>query len=120
MKPILLVDFDGVLHSYTSGWLGPANIPDAPVDGAEEFLRQATDHFDVQIYSSRTRQLGGVKAMEEWCQKHFGKLLTSLVSFPEQKPAAFLTIDDRCVCFNGSFPDPRKLIDFKPWNKSKV
>jgi hypothetical protein len=32
-KPILCLDFDGVLHSYTSGWKGAAVIPDPPVPG---------------------------------------------------------------------------------------
>ncbi len=119
-KPILLVDFDGVIHSYESGWKGADVIPDPPVVGADIFLRKASDHFYVNIYSSRTRQEGGLNAMKDWCKKYFGQELTDKLFFPEQKPAAFLTIDDRCVCFDGAFPNPRKLLDFKPWNKIKV
>ena len=29
-KPILCLDFDGVVHSYTSGWKGADVIPDPP------------------------------------------------------------------------------------------
>ena len=39
------------------------------------------------------------------------------IKFPTKKPAAFLTIDDRAVCFKGEWPDPEKLLEFKPWNK---
>jgi len=59
-KPILCVDFDGVIHSYTSGWKGAAMIPDAPVPGALQWLRKASEWWDVQIYSSRTSQAGGI------------------------------------------------------------
>lgn len=31
--PILCLDFDGVCHSYTSGWKGAAVIPDPAVPG---------------------------------------------------------------------------------------
>ncbi len=119
-KPILLVDFDGVIHSYKSGWKGADVISDPPVFGADVFLRNALDHFYVNIYSSRTRQEGGLDAMKDWCREYFGQELTDQLLFPEQKPAAFLTIDDRCVCFNGSFPDPHDLLKFKPWNKRGV
>ena len=37
-KPILCLDFDGVIHSYSSGWKGAAVIPDPPVDGAMRFI----------------------------------------------------------------------------------
>src|SRR5882672_3079773 len=37
-KPILCLDFDGVLHSYSSGWKGADVIPDAPTPGMAAFL----------------------------------------------------------------------------------
>lgn len=36
--PTLVVDFDGVLHAYESPWTSPWTIPDAPVEGAIEWL----------------------------------------------------------------------------------
>jgi len=43
MKPILCVDFDGVIHSYTSKWVDEATIPDPPVPGALRWLWKATE-----------------------------------------------------------------------------
>ena len=119
-KPILLVDFDGVIHSYTSGWQGAGTVADDPVPGAIDFLRTALDHFHVNIYSSRTQQFEGEDAMRNWCRKWFGDEITGKLYFPNKKPAAFLTIDDRCICFQGTFPDPKELLSFKPWNKRDI
>jgi len=69
-RPILCLDFDGVLHSYESGWKGAAEIPDLPVDGAIAFLLQAMGRFTVCIYSSRSHQWGGKRAMRRWLQNH--------------------------------------------------
>lgn len=68
--PILCLDFDGVLHSYTSGWKGAGTIPDAPVDGAISFLINATLSFEVAIFSSRSKSLAGRWAMKRWVRKH--------------------------------------------------
>lgn len=69
-KPILCLDFDGVIHSYKSGWKGAANIPDPPVEGALEFIVTALDHFTVAIHSSRSHQWGGRRAMKRWLKRH--------------------------------------------------
>lgn len=69
-KPILCLDFDGVIHSYTSGWKGPRTIPDDPVPGAIEFLVEALQHFRVAIYSSRSHYWFGRRAMKKWLEYH--------------------------------------------------
>jgi hypothetical protein len=126
-KPILCLDFDGVLHSYTSGWQGAANITDPPVEGAMRFIWDATDHFRVAIYSSRSGQKGGIRAMKEWLESYFRQYWAadhttcldklSDIEWPTEKPAAFVTIDDRAIQFDGRWPDIQSLLDFKPWNK---
>jgi hypothetical protein len=71
MKPILCLDFDGVLHSYTSGWKGARLIPDPPVPGALEFVATAPVRFRVHILSSRPHQWGGRRAMKRWLRGHY-------------------------------------------------
>ena len=39
------------------------------------------------------------------------------LSFPTQKPAAHITIDDRAICFDGTWPELHAIENFKPWNK---
>jgi len=126
-KPILCLDFDGVLHSYSTGWKGATEIPDPPTDGAMEWLKELLeeDYFDVQIYSSRSRYEGGIQAMRKWLIDNFEAVGISdgkayKLKFPTEKPPAFLQIDDRCICFNGEFPTFEEMKNFKPWNKRGI
>lgn len=73
-KPILCLDFDGVIHSYTSGWKGARVIPDSPVEGALEFIIEATKSFEVHIFSSRSNYWRGRSAMQKWLRKHLKAL----------------------------------------------
>lgn len=134
-KPILCVDFDGVIHSYTSGWKGATVISDPAVKGALRWLWKATEWFDVQVYSSRSKDFEALKAMQTWmmdqsteefghdhpmaCITHTPAGPTYPIIFAHEKPAAFLTIDDRAICFEGDWDDldPADLLHFKPWNK---
>jgi hypothetical protein len=124
-KPILCVDFDGVIHSYTSKWVDETTIPDPPTKGALQWLWKANEWFDVQIYSSRSKSEAGVSAMKawmrEWATKEFGfshPMTLVPFKFPNQKPPAFLTIDDRALVFEGEWEwNPADLLGFKPWNK---
>lgn len=126
-KPILCLDFDGVIHSYTSGWKGADVVADPPVAGAFDFIRDAAEHFSVQVYSSRSKDPDGIEAMRAWFRQwddadydqelHSDGILSFIDAFPHQKPAAFLTIDDRALTFNGEWPDIGMMRAFKPWNK---
>lgn len=130
-KPILCLDFDGVLHSYVSGWKGADVVADPPVPGWLDFLRAAVERFDVQVFSSRSNQDGGIDAMQAWLRVWAleeakqnrslrpAALLAVLdrIKWPLEKPAAMVTIDDRAITFSGRWPDVDWLLDFKPWNK---
>lgn len=130
-KPILCVDFDGVIHSYTSGWKGAEVIPDPPVPGALKWLWECVPFFNVNVYSSRSKDEVARIAMHYWMCSHSAEEFgihhpmagrqqgPYPISFAHEKPAAFLTIDDRALCFKGKFDalDPAKLLMFKPWNK---
>jgi hypothetical protein len=125
-KLLLCVDFDGVIHSYTSPWRGPEIIPDPPVPGALRWLEQAIEHFRIVIYSSRSKTPEGISAMRAWLEDRgndqapdLGFTLVNGIEFAHEKPAAFLTIDDRAICFDGDWSklDPEKLREFKPWNR---
>lgn len=143
-KPILSVDFDGVIHSYKSGWKGAHVIPDGPVPGAIAWLLSMLDAgFDVAIFSSRSKNPFGRFAMMRWLRseiaKHWeeGSSSPSFVececwgdaaavwrrfSWPWFKPPALMTIDDRALTFNGDWSDPAYSAEairaFKPWNKT--
>lgn len=134
MKPILCLDFDGVMHSYTSGWQGADVVSDPPVEGLFEFLASAMEHFKVVVYSSRSKQSGGVEAMSSWLASHYTRFMSEVhdsgvvdpeafeidlseIEFAHEKPPAFLTIDDRAICFDGTWPHVEYLRNFKPWNK---
>jgi hypothetical protein len=130
-KPILCVDFDGVVHSYTSGWKGATVIPDPPVAGSLQWLWKATEFWDVQIYSSRSKDSAAVAAMKAWMINHAALVFDGEdhpmrnggggypIGFVHEKPSAFLTIDDRAICFEGDWSelDAADLLNFKPWNK---
>lgn len=135
-NPIICVDFDGVINSYKSGWTGVSDLPDEPVHGAIEWLMQhlpvpdsicAMAHPyegpEVQIYSSRSKSWFGRRAMKRWLVKHGlhpAYIADNILKFPSKKPAAFLTIDDRAICFNGRFPTAQEMLAFKPWHKLKL
>lgn len=127
-RPTIAVDFDGVLHSYTSGWRGAHTIPDPPVDGAIEWLWCLAQNHDVVIVSSRARTWRGRRAIRRWIRLHAGALWSGdgwrrgtvlrRVRITATKVPAVVYLDDRALRFEGAFPSPDELrLAGIPWMK---
>lgn len=129
-KPILCLDFDGVIHSYSSGWQGADIIPDPPVPGAVTFIARAVEKFTVSVFSSRSCQHMGIEAMRFWLKLQFYREMEAgdadpvlaQIEWSTEKPPALVTIDDRALTFTGQWTDYDldNLAAFQPWNKQPV
>ena len=129
--PVICIDFDGVLNSFKSGWRGARYIPDPPVEGAIEWIRNLlafTDNegngsmypkFRIAIYSGRSRFILGRRAMKKWLMKYgLSRREIRLIVFPLMKPVdLYVQIDDRAITFTGIFPTVEEIKNFKPWHK---
>lgn len=115
MNKTIVFDFDGVIHSYTSGWQGIDVIPDPPVPGIKESIAEIrAAGYEVVVVSARTATVDGIYAIGKWMEKHG----IEYDSVSTEKPPALVYIDDRAICFDGK---PEKLLNqiqnFKPWYK---
>ena len=99
-KPTISVDFDGVLHSYKSGWKGARNIPDDPVPGAIEWLCSMLMRYQIAISSARSSQFGGRRAMKQWVREHAARLFLRL-----EGDEWLALIDSTGYCSHGTEPD---------------
>ena len=115
---ILCIDFDGVIHQYSDGWKGVDNIYDPPVVGSIGWIiRMVIDErFEVAIYSARSKHEEGITAMKAWLRKwELPAATLDKISFPTQKPPAWITIDDRCFQFRGQCPNVEYLLKDQAW-----
>lgn len=119
--PIVAFDFDGVIHSYSSGWKGATEISDPPVPGIKEAIEALkANGFKVIIHSSRCGHDGGRVAIFKWLRAYGMADLFELDEVTDSKPPAIVTVDDRCICFDGK-PETllEKVRDFTPWYRRR-
>lgn len=112
-KPRVLVDFDGVINSYRSGWKGDEVIPDPPVTGMREAIKSLREQgFEVVVCSSRAMTKPGHDAIHCYLKKN-GIEVDGITS---EKTPSVAIVDDRAICFDG---DAEGLVDkvknLKPW-----
>lgn len=118
MARTVVFDFDGVIHSYTSGWKGETNIPDPPVPGIQEALKEIHDAgYEVVVVSTRCKTVLGRMAIENWLDMY--GMTQEVDKVCKEKPPAIAYIDDRAICFDGH-PETllKKIQNFQPWYKT--
>lgn len=119
-KYTIAIDFDGVIHSYTSGWHGHDTALDPPVPGAAEFLAQALERgYDVAVCSTRAETVEGRIAIRDYLLNMIPAYLERRIRVEAGKPKALVYIDDRGWRFDGTFPSLDDVDLFTPWNKVK-
>ena len=120
-KKTICIDFDGVIHSYERGWQ-EGELYGTVTEGFFEWANEAQKKFNLVIYSSRSSNLEMIKKMKNWLLEQFLKQTGLEMEIPkwqfaEKKPPAWITIDDRCICFEGSWAalelQPNMIEDFK-------
>ncbi len=116
-KKTVVFDFDGVIHSYTSGWKGTTCIPDPPVDGIAQAIDQIrAAGYEVVVVSTRCANPLGVSAIATYLRDN-GITVDKITA---EKPPAIVYIDDRAICFNGEADTLLNQIrGFKPWHQKK-
>ncbi len=115
MKQTIILDFDGVIHSYTSGWKGATIIPDPPTPGAKEAIATLRQKYEVVVVSSRCHQEGGLDAVQAYLDLHG----IEVDQVTNDKPPHIVVVDDRALRFEGDWNAVLAGIPAAsvPWNK---
>jgi hypothetical protein len=95
----ICLDFDGVIHSYRSGWKGESNIPDPPIHGVREAISHLRKRYRVVIHSSRSATEEGCDAIRKWLARHDIEVDDVCM----HKPPALVYVDDRAIPFTGDW-----------------
>jgi hypothetical protein len=101
LRQTVCLDFDGVVHSYVSGWAGETVIPDPPIHRCGEAIARLRRSFRVVIHSPRCRTEAGREAIQNWLRQHN----IEVDEICEHKPPAMVYLDDRAIRFTGDWDD---------------
>lgn len=114
-KQTVILDFDGVVHSYASGWKGASVVADPPTPGAAVAILALRKEYRVVIVSSRCHQEGGIAAIKAWLILH-GIEVDEVTA---NKPPHIVVVDDRAFRFEGDWGAVINGIPAaaQPWNK---
>jgi hypothetical protein len=93
------LDFDGVIHSYRSGWQGESTIADPPIHGVDQAIAALRRRYRVVVFSTRNATREGRDAVAAWLKRH----QIEVDEICEHKPPAHVYIDDRAIPFSGDW-----------------
>jgi len=112
-KKTVVFDFDGVIHSYKSGWQGAENIPDPPVAGIRETIASLRSNgYEVAVVSTRCATSDGMEAVKRYLIQN--EIFVDKVC--KEKPPAIVYVDDRAICFRGNVNNLiNDINNFKSW-----
>lgn len=115
--PTVVFDFDGVIHSYVSGWQGVENTPDPVVPGIKEAIEQIRERgYRIIVVSTRCASTTGMEAVRKYLKDN--KIYADDVM--AEKPHALCYVDDRAICFRG---EAELLVEqvtgFKSWTEGE-
>jgi hypothetical protein len=117
-KGAVALDFDGVINSYKSNFVAVDVIPDPPVDGALDAIRDYLDFgLTVYIYSTRNEWPEGRQAIHDWLIEHgLEEDRVNDLQIVSGKPIAKIYVDDRAWHFDGKFPSIDEIKYYRPWH----
>lgn len=106
-------DFDGVIHSYNSGWQGAGVIPDPVVPGIADLIERLRTHgLRVVVVSTRCSSEVGMEAVKRYLAENHITVDAVLA----EKPPAICYVDDRAICFRGNTEKMfDQIMQFKSW-----
>ena len=113
MTKIIAIDLDGVLNMYDGKY--DENYIPLMRAGADKFLSDLTNEYDIEIFTVRNKELD-----EKWLKEN--NLFRYVKNITDKKnPRTTLFIDDRALNFNGDFSDVLcEIKNFVPhWKKKK-
>lgn len=117
-RKTIAVDFDGVVHGYTSGWTGYEPI-DPPVEGAREGIERLRNAgYRVVILTTRADTPDGEAATRAWLLRH-GIQVDDVTN---SKVKAILYVDDRGFRFEGDWDQVLAFVTagVEPWTKRQT
>jgi hypothetical protein len=109
---VIAIDFDGVIHSYYSGWQGPLKADDPLVPGIKEVIAELRRDYKVVVMSSRCLHPGGTQTIENYLRKH--DIVVDGIT--GEKIPAMVYVDDRAITFREAKDLLGQIERFKPWH----
>lgn len=123
-RPLILLDFDGVLHVAHEPEASSCYPLGQLVPGAPDFLLRMRDAYRLAVHSPRSTKPDGIANMQQWLTTvlqqaevpHAARLVYDEIEWPVERPWADIEISARAIPFQGLFPTTVDLARFAPWH----